>query len=165
MHFGFALELSNVDLLNIDLLDTHLDFACLHKVFKTSSRHVFKTSSRCLQEVSEDVKLLRWRRVEDVLKTCLEDVLKMSSRPTNVCWAMILTCAKIQRKLLMFVEVGATESFFGTKSYMSIRLGRCILWILNNPRFNNLSKGQRDEKISRFAKYVKIGIFEHLWNT
>ena len=44
MHFGFALELSNVDLLNIDLLDTHLDlldtnipskdFACLHNVFK-----------------------------------------------------------------------------------------------------------------------------------
>ena len=56
MHFGFALELSNVDLLNINLLDTHLDlldtdipskyFACLHNVFKTSSRHVFKTSSR-----------------------------------------------------------------------------------------------------------------------
>ena len=57
MHFGFALELSNVDLLNIDLLDTHLDlldtdipskyFACLHNVFKTSSRHVFKTN-KCL---------------------------------------------------------------------------------------------------------------------
>ena len=56
MHFGFALELSNVDLLNIDLLDTHLDlldtdipskyFVCLHNVFKTSSRHVFKMSSR-----------------------------------------------------------------------------------------------------------------------
>ena len=56
MHFGFALELSNVDLLNIDLLDTHLDlidtdipskyFACLHNVFKTSSKHVFKTPSR-----------------------------------------------------------------------------------------------------------------------
>ena len=25
MHFGFALELSNVDVLNTDLLDTHLD--------------------------------------------------------------------------------------------------------------------------------------------
>ena len=45
MHFGFALELSNVDLLNIGLLGTHLDlletdipskyFACLHNVFKT----------------------------------------------------------------------------------------------------------------------------------
>ena len=58
MHFGFTLELSNVDLLNIDLLDTHLDllntdipskyFAFLHNIFKRSSRHVFKT---CLQDV------------------------------------------------------------------------------------------------------------------
>ena len=122
MHFGFALELSNVDLLNIDLLDTHLDlldtdilskyFACLHNVFKVSSRYVFKTSwrhvlktfsrrifktssrrifktssrrlqgnsslssktswgrlARCLEDILEDLKLLRWRRVEDVFKT------------------------------------------------------------------------------------------------
>ena len=78
MHFGFALELLNVDFLNIDLLDTHLDlldtdipskyFACLHNVFKTSSRHVFKTSSR------------------HVFKTSSRHVLKTSSRPTNVCW-------------------------------------------------------------------------------
>ena len=123
MHFGFVLELSDVDLWNIDLLDTHLDlldllipskyFVCIHSVFKTSSRHVFKTSSRhvlktssrrfqrnnflssktsskclarCLQDVLEDVKLLRWRRAEEVFKTCLEDVFKTSSRPTNVCW-------------------------------------------------------------------------------
>ena len=37
-----------------------------------------KTSSRRLQDVLEDVKLLRWRRVEDVFKT--------SWRLTNVCW-------------------------------------------------------------------------------
>ena len=58
MHFGFALELPNVDLLNIDLLDAHLDlldtdvpskyFAFLHNVFKMFSRHVFKKSSRRL---------------------------------------------------------------------------------------------------------------------
>ena len=81
MHFGFALELSNVDLLNIDLLDTHLDlldtdipskyFACLHNVFKTSSRHVFKTSSR------------------HVFKTCLQDIFKAPSRPTYVCWIIV----------------------------------------------------------------------------
>ena len=100
MHFGFALDLSDIDLWNIDLLDTHSDlldtdmpskhFVCLYNVFKTSSRHVFKkswrqiqrnnfssskTSSRrlprCLQDVLEDEKLLRWRRVEDVLETCL----------------------------------------------------------------------------------------------
>ena len=58
MHFGLALELSNVDLFNIDLLDTHLHlldtdipskyFACLYNVFKTSSRHVFKT---CFEDI------------------------------------------------------------------------------------------------------------------
>ena len=51
MHFGFALELSNIDLLDthLDLLDTDIPskhFVCLQDVFKTSSRHVFKTSSR-----------------------------------------------------------------------------------------------------------------------
>ena len=54
MHFGFALDSSDIDLLNIDLLDTHLDlldtdipskhFVCLQDVLKTSSKHVFKTS-------------------------------------------------------------------------------------------------------------------------
>ena len=154
MHFGFALELSDTDLWNIDFFDTHLSlldtdipikyFVCLHSVFKTSSRYAFKTSSRhvfktssrhvfetssrhvfkrssrrlqhnkfssskrssrhlarCLQDVFktslqdvfktssrrlenvlEDVKLLRWRHVEDVFKT--------SSRPTNVCWVCVL---------------------------------------------------------------------------
>ena len=56
MHFGFALELSNVDSLNIDLLDIHLDlldtdipskyFVCRHNVFKIFSRHAFKASLR-----------------------------------------------------------------------------------------------------------------------
>ena len=60
MHSAFALELSDIDLWNTDLLDKHLDllspdkntdihskyFVCLHKIFKTSSRHVFKTFSR-----------------------------------------------------------------------------------------------------------------------
>ena len=46
---------------------------------KTSSRRLCKTSSRRLEDVLEDVKLLRWRRVEDVFKT--------SWRQTNVCWA------------------------------------------------------------------------------
>ena len=134
MHFAFALKLSDTDLWNKDLLDTHLDllspdkytdipskyFVCLHKIFKRSSRHVFKTSSRhvfktssrhvfktssrrlqrnnfsssktssrCLQDVLEDVKMLRWRRVEDEFKRCLEDVLKTSSRPKNVCWVLV----------------------------------------------------------------------------
>ena len=92
MHFGFTLDLPDIDLLNIDLLDTHLDlldtdipskyFACLHNVFKTSSRHVFKTSSRHVFSVT----IFRLpRRLQDVLgdvfKTkncCAEDMLKTS---------------------------------------------------------------------------------------
>ena len=76
MHFGFALELPDIDLWNTDLLDTHLDLlsrdkytdipikhiACLHRIFKRSSRYVFKTSSR--------------------------HAFKTSSRPTNVCWVV-----------------------------------------------------------------------------
>ena len=87
-HFGVALDLSDIDLWNIDLLDTHLDFldtditskhfVCLQDVLKTSSRYLLRTSSRRLEDVFQDVKLLGWRRIEDVFET--------SWRPTNVCW-------------------------------------------------------------------------------
>ena len=75
MHFGFALDLPHIDLWNIDLLDTHLNFLdtnipskhffCLQDVFKMSSRrlgrrkvvtlktywtHVMKTSSGSLED-------------------------------------------------------------------------------------------------------------------
>ena len=58
MYFGFALDLSYIDLLNIDLLHeryTHLDlldtdipskhFVCLRDVFKTCLQDVLKASS------------------------------------------------------------------------------------------------------------------------
>ena len=79
MHFGFALDLSDIDLLNVDLWDqryTHLDFF----VSKTSWRRLEDMSSRHLQDMS-------WRRLEDVfsltifrLRRCLQDVFKTSSR-------------------------------------------------------------------------------------
>ena len=56
MHFGFVLGSSDIDLGNKYLLDTLLDllgtnilskpFVSLQSILKTSSRHVFKTSSR-----------------------------------------------------------------------------------------------------------------------
>ena len=62
MQFGFALELSDIDLWSIDLLDTHLDlldadipskyFVSLHSVFKASSRRLQDMSSRRLQDMS-----------------------------------------------------------------------------------------------------------------
>ena len=58
MHFGLALEFSDIDLWNIDLLGTHLDlldtditsilFVSIvpsRRLQDMSSRHVFKTSS------------------------------------------------------------------------------------------------------------------------
>ena len=113
MHFGFALELSDIDLWNTDLLDTHLGLLnpeismqispvsilfvsiSLRVLQDISSRHLQDMSSKGLQDISsrrledalEDVKLLRWRRVEDVLKT--------SSKPTNVCWES-LSCEEFR---------------------------------------------------------------------
>ena len=62
MHFRFALELSDIDLGNIDLLHTHLDllvtdipskyFVALHSILKISSTRVQDMSSRRLQDMS-----------------------------------------------------------------------------------------------------------------
>ena len=74
MHFGFALELSDIDLWNIDLLDTHLDlldtdilskyFAFLYNVFKMSWR-LQDMSSRRLQDVFSVTIFRLPRRLED----------------------------------------------------------------------------------------------------
>ena len=99
MHLEFALELSDIDLWNTDLLDTHLDLLSQDKytgipsilfvsikslrglqyIFKTCLQDVFRVTifrlqrrlARGLQDVLEDVKLLPWRPVEDVFKTCV----------------------------------------------------------------------------------------------
>ena len=42
----------------------------------TSSKTSWKHLTRRFEDVLDNEKLLRWRRLEDVLKTCLEDVLK-----------------------------------------------------------------------------------------
>ena len=106
MHFGFALELLDTDLWNIDLLHTHLDllspdkytdipsqyFFCLHNIFKTSSRHVFKTSSRhVFKTSSKHVFRTSSRHLQRNnfsssktssrrLERCLQDVFKTSAR-------------------------------------------------------------------------------------
>ena len=47
---------------------------------KTTSRHLARclqhVFARRLEDVLEDEKLWHWRRIEDVLKTCLEDLLR-----------------------------------------------------------------------------------------
>ena len=86
MHFGFALELPDIFLWNIDFLDIHLDllytdiaskyFVCLHDAFKACLQDMY---SRRLQDMYS-------RRLQDMSSTRLQDVFKTSSRPTNIDW-------------------------------------------------------------------------------
>ena len=102
MHFGFTLDLSDIDLLNVDLLDqryTHLylfvsktswrsfqDMSSrrLQDMFSRRLEDVFSVTifrlPRRLQDVFRDVFKTFSRRLQDVFKTGLEDVLK-----TNKC--------------------------------------------------------------------------------
>ena len=65
--------------------------------FQDLSQDVLKTFSIRLQDVLEDEKLLRWRPLQDVLKTCLEDILKTyledvfktSWKQKNVYWGYL----------------------------------------------------------------------------
>ena len=128
-----SLDLWNIDLLDthLDLWDTGIPvnfFFCLQDGLKTSWRCLQDMSSRRVEDVFsviifrlprrlqdilrdvfkyvlEDKKFLHWRRVEDVLKTCLEDVFKTSWRPTNVCWVLSLNAAqnKISECILWLV--------------------------------------------------------------
>ena len=63
MHFGFALKLSEIDLWNTDLLDTHLDL--LSPDTDTDIPSILFVSIESL------------RCLPDIFKTCLQD---MSSR-------------------------------------------------------------------------------------
>ena len=56
------------------------------QMFKDVSKTSCEMSWRRLEDVLENEELLRWRRVDHVFKACLEDALKTSWRPTNVCW-------------------------------------------------------------------------------
>ena len=107
MHFRFALELSDIDLWNTDLLDTHLDLigtdtpnkyiVCLHNLFKTSSKHVFKTSSRHLQDMSS-------RHLQDMSSGCLQDMAWRCLQRNNFSssktfWRKIVTLKRCWRRL------------------------------------------------------------------
>ena len=93
MHFGFVLDSSDIDLKNIDLLDTHLDlldidipnkhFVSLQYVLKTSSRRrqvnnlsSSKTSSRRF----EDIFSVTIFRLPTFLQDLLQEVFKTPSR-------------------------------------------------------------------------------------
>ena len=65
MHFGFALDLSDIDLWNIDLLDTHLDL--LDTDIPRNILFVSETSSRYLQDMSSGyLQVMSSRRLQDL---------------------------------------------------------------------------------------------------
>ena len=93
MYFEFVLDASDIELWDIDLLDTNMPrkhFVCLQDVLKISSRYVLKT---CLEDFFS-VTIFRLprrlvRRFQEVFKTCskikncyAEDMLKTS--PSHV---------------------------------------------------------------------------------
>ena len=64
MHFGFALELSDKDLWNTDLLDTHLRLLNPEISVQISPVSILFVSIKSV------------RGLQDTFKTCLQDVFK-----------------------------------------------------------------------------------------
>ena len=62
-----------------------------------------------LEDVLEDEKLLHWRRLQDVLKTCLEDVLK-------TCLEDVLKTLWRQAKYLLGISVSNKSKCVSNKS-------------------------------------------------
>ena len=129
------IDLSDTDL---DFVDTDIlskYFVCLQDVVKTSSRHVSKTTSRhvlkkslrkqlfvfqdvsntssktfsrCLEDVLEDEKLLRWTCGEYIFRTGLEDQQMFAGRKERT------KMNNIYRSWLPFLfNIFLTDFFFG----------------------------------------------------
>ena len=71
MHFGFALELSDIDLGNTDLLDTHLG------LLNPELNPEISIQISPVSILFVSIKSLRG--LQDIFKTCLQDVFKTSS--------------------------------------------------------------------------------------
>ena len=69
--------ISPVNILFVSKMSSrHLQDMSSRRLQDMSSRRlqdIFSVTIFCLQDVLEDKKLLRWRRVEDFFKACLED--------------------------------------------------------------------------------------------
>ena len=101
-----------------------------------SSGRLEDMSWRRFQDVLEDERLLRWRRVEDVFKT--------SSRPTNVCWvaleynqAPLFVFADGARLLLVTdCRIGSMATSWQTSSNNAFVILLILLWQrVTNPHF------------------------------
>ena len=89
-----------------------MSWRCLQHVFSAT---IFRLPRR-LEDILEDEKLLRWRRLQDVLKTCLEDILRTSWRhygdKQNTYWKYLY---------LTNVNVHLTNIYFTNLCLISLR--------------------------------------------
>ena len=89
-----------------------MSWRCLQHVFSAT---IFRLPRR-LEDILEDEKLLRWRRLQDVLKTCLEDILRTSwghyGDKQNTYWEYLY---------LTNVNVHLTNIYFTNLCLISLR--------------------------------------------
>ena len=75
---------------------------------------------------------------------------------TNFCWECydLAMRQNSERNYQCFVKLELLKVLFGTENYMNIRSAHFvnIRFMLNNPRFNNWFKGQRDIRVSNFCQ-------------
>ena len=75
-------------------------------VLKTSCKYVLKTSWKTKNCYAEDVLKTSWRRLEDVLKTCLGDVLETCLEDVlNTCVEDVLKMSWRQTKCLLGISL------------------------------------------------------------
>ena len=116
MSFGFTLNLSDIDLLNIDSLDTDIPskhFICLQDVVKTCLQDVFKT---CLQDILKMFSAEQFLVFQDFFKT----VCKMSSRSLQDIFARCLQDKELLRWRCF-------EDIFKTCLEDVLKTNRCLL--------------------------------------
>ena len=111
MHLWFVLELSYIDLWNIDLLDIQLDlldidipskyFVCLHNAFKMSSWRLQDMSSRHLHDLHEPSRHIQCNNFSSS-KTSWKCLFKTYSRrlPRCIRW----TCKNRKEKKLFSIR-------------------------------------------------------------
>ena len=111
-----------------EIMNTNVDF----RIFVNTSHSVFLK-----KKTKTPIKLESKNYFENRGHTFVKNTLGMwrnSEKNINVWWSW-----------------SSWKFFLGLKT--TWLLGTCILWILNNPRFNNWFKGERDrKKLVIFAK-------------
>ena len=129
-----------------------MHWRCLQHVFSVT---IFRLPRR-LQDVLEDEKLLRWRRLQKVLKTCLEDVLK-------TCLEEVFRTSWRQAECLLGISVSNKSKFESNKSIFSKSISgksqanpKCIN---QNPIISILSLFWNTSSIS--ILWVNISEIEH----